>query len=71
MTTKITHHEIVNKLVKKHFWKAIYELLKKKSKTKQNKIKLKKKKKNTEKIDVLIFLTKLQIARTNLCFINC
>ena len=42
----------------------------KKSKTKQNKIKVKKKK-NTEKIDVLIFLNKLQIARTNLCFINC
>ena len=41
---------------------------KKQNKTKQNKSK---KKKNTEKIDVLIFLNKLQIARTNLCFINC
>ena len=73
MTTKITHHEIVNKLVKKHFWKVESYIwaTKKKSKTKQNKIKVKKKKKNTEKIDVLIFLTKLQIARTNLCFINC
>ena len=39
-------------------WKVIYELPKKKAK--QNKIKKsKKKKKNTEKIDVLIFLTKL------------
>ena len=57
MTTKITHHEIVNKLVKKHFWKVESYIwaTKKKSKTKQNK----KKKKNTEKIDVLIFLTKL------------
>ena len=34
------------------------------NKTKQNKSKIKKKK--TEKIDALVFLTKLQIARTNL-----